>query len=50
MVAALNVAVHAARRTPQACVEEILPELRRTAAAIEADLRVAGRFRTVPPL
>ncbi|WP_030422926.1 IclR family transcriptional regulator C-terminal domain-containing protein [Streptomyces sp. SCSIO 75703] len=48
-VAALNVAMHAARRTPGECVAEILPELRRTADAIEADLRVAGRFTGVAP-
>ncbi|MFV0135322.1 IclR family transcriptional regulator C-terminal domain-containing protein [Streptomyces sp. HMX87] len=48
VVSALNVAMHAARRTTAACVEDILPELRRTAASIEADLRAAGRFRRVP--
>ncbi|MER7961684.1 IclR family transcriptional regulator domain-containing protein [Streptomyces ardesiacus] len=49
VVAALNVAMHAARRTTQACETEILPELTRTASAIEADLRVAGHFVHVPP-
>lgn len=49
VVAAINVAMHAARRTPTACETEILPELSRTATAIEADLRVAGRFVHVPP-
>ncbi|MBQ0829406.1 IclR family transcriptional regulator domain-containing protein [Streptomyces tagetis] len=48
-VAAVNVAMHAARRTPEECVTEILPELRRTADGIEADLRVAGRFTGVAP-
>ncbi|MFE9706936.1 IclR family transcriptional regulator C-terminal domain-containing protein [Streptomyces sp. NPDC005930] len=49
VVAALNVALHAARRTTGACETEILPELTRTATAIEADLRVAGHFVHVPP-
>ncbi|MER6321489.1 IclR family transcriptional regulator domain-containing protein [Streptomyces coelicoflavus] len=49
VAAAINVATHAARRTPTACETELLPELSRTAAAIEADLRVAGRFVHVPP-
>ncbi|MFI8948266.1 IclR family transcriptional regulator C-terminal domain-containing protein [Streptomyces sp. NPDC053750] len=47
-VAAVNVAMHAARRTAASCVTEILPALEDTAAHIEGDLRVAGRFRTVP--
>ncbi|WP_279551987.1 IclR family transcriptional regulator C-terminal domain-containing protein [Streptomyces sp. DH24] len=47
VVAAVNVAMHAARRTVEACVTEILPELRETAAGIEGDLRVAGRFMGV---
>lgn len=47
-VAAVNVAMHAARRTAASCVTEILPALKDTASRIEADLRVAGRFRTVP--
>ncbi|MFK0116455.1 IclR family transcriptional regulator C-terminal domain-containing protein [Streptomyces sp. NPDC090994] len=49
-VAAIDVTLHAARRTPESCVEELLPALRETATAIEADLRAAGRFRTVPPV
>ncbi|MGW0814210.1 IclR family transcriptional regulator domain-containing protein [Streptomyces viridiviolaceus] len=48
VVAAVNVAMHAARRSARDCVEEILPELKATADRIEADLRVAGRFRQVP--
>jgi IclR family pca regulon transcriptional regulator len=48
-VAAVNVAMHAARRSAEACVTEILPELRRTATHIETDLRTAGRFTPVPP-
>ncbi|MFD6194714.1 IclR family transcriptional regulator C-terminal domain-containing protein [Streptomyces sp. NPDC060275] len=44
VVAALNVALHAARRTADDCVAQILPELRHTADLIETELRVAGRF------
>jgi IclR family pca regulon transcriptional regulator len=47
-VAAAAVALHASRRTAEECVDEILPELMATAARIETDLRVAGRFRRVP--
>jgi IclR family pca regulon transcriptional regulator len=49
VVAGINVAMHAARRSLRECVDDILPELRATAARIEEDLRVAGRFRRVPP-
>ncbi|MYR40884.1 IclR family transcriptional regulator C-terminal domain-containing protein, partial [Streptomyces sp. SID5910] len=48
-VAALNVAMHAARRTPEACVTDILPALRETATHIETDLHTAARFTPVPP-
>ncbi|WP_369247262.1 IclR family transcriptional regulator C-terminal domain-containing protein [Streptomyces sp. R41] len=48
VVAAVNVAMHSSRRTPEECVRDVLPELHATAARIEADLRVAGRFRRVP--
>ncbi|MER7675147.1 IclR family transcriptional regulator C-terminal domain-containing protein [Streptomyces sp. NPDC096934] len=48
VVAAVNVAMHSSRRTSAQCVDELLPELLTTATAIEADLRVAGRFRRVP--
>jgi IclR family transcriptional regulator, pca regulon regulatory protein len=47
-VAALNVAMHAARHTVEECVRDILPALRATADAIEAELQVAGRFTRVP--
>ncbi|WP_425245440.1 IclR family transcriptional regulator domain-containing protein [Streptomyces sp. NEAU-NA10] len=47
-VAALNVATHAARRTPQECVQDILPALTATASYIETDLHVASRFTRVP--
>jgi IclR family pca regulon transcriptional regulator len=48
VVAAVNVALHAAGRTERECVEEILPELRRTATRIEEELHAAGRFTRVP--
>ncbi|MFE4701090.1 IclR family transcriptional regulator C-terminal domain-containing protein [Streptomyces sp. NPDC056738] len=47
-VAAVNVAMHSSRRTAEACVSEVLPELRETARRIEADLHIAARFRRVP--
>ncbi|MFD1663125.1 IclR family transcriptional regulator C-terminal domain-containing protein [Streptomyces caeni] len=47
VVAAVNVALHSSRRTVEQCLTEVLPELRATAARIEADLHVAGRFRKV---
>lgn len=50
VVAALNVATHAARRTAADCVADVLPELRKTAGLVETELRVAGRFRGVPPI
>jgi IclR family transcriptional regulator, pca regulon regulatory protein len=43
VVAAVNLAVHESRRTLKSLREELLPPLRDTAAAVEADLRVAGR-------
>lgn len=42
VVAAINLSTQASRRTPTAIRRELLPSLRRTAAAIEADL-AAGR-------
>ncbi|MDI9888517.1 IclR family transcriptional regulator C-terminal domain-containing protein [Streptomyces sp. HNM0645] len=48
IVAALNVAMHTARRTTGECLAEVLPPLRATAAAIESDLHIAGRFARVP--
>ncbi|MFD4723257.1 IclR family transcriptional regulator C-terminal domain-containing protein [Streptomyces sp. NPDC058423] len=47
-VAALNVAMHTTRRTADECLADVLPQLRATAAAIESDLHVAGRFAHVP--
>ena len=48
VVAAVNVAMHSSRRTPEECVDKVLPELHAAATRIESDLRVAGRFRRVP--
>ncbi|MFI6053657.1 IclR family transcriptional regulator C-terminal domain-containing protein [Streptomyces violascens] len=47
-VAAVNVAMHTTRRTVPECLTEVLPELRATAAAIEADLHVVGRYCRTP--
>lgn len=47
-VAALNIATHAARRTLDACVHDLLPELRRTADHIQTDLHTASRFTPIP--
>ncbi|MFE6775058.1 IclR family transcriptional regulator C-terminal domain-containing protein [Streptomyces sp. NPDC057702] len=49
-VAAVNVAMHTSSRTLAACRAEVLPALRETARAIEADLHVAQRFVRVPTL
>ncbi|MBX9398791.1 helix-turn-helix domain-containing protein [Streptomyces sp. TRM72054] len=47
-VAALNTAMHASRHTLQQCVDHLVPSLRETADAIEADLHVSNRFTRVP--
>ncbi|MFI6037516.1 IclR family transcriptional regulator C-terminal domain-containing protein [Streptomyces sp. NPDC051315] len=47
-VAALTAATHAARRTREECVHDILPTLTTTASHIETDLHVASRFTRVP--
>ncbi|WP_327403357.1 helix-turn-helix domain-containing protein [Streptomyces sp. NBC_01288] len=47
VVAALNTATHVTGRTVEEYVRDILPELTATASAIEADVRVAGRFTRV---
>ncbi|WP_405718202.1 helix-turn-helix domain-containing protein [Streptomyces sp. NBC_01537] len=44
VVAAVNVSLHAARSTPEHAREDLLPPLRETAARIEADMQVAGRY------
>ncbi|MGW7609690.1 IclR family transcriptional regulator domain-containing protein [Streptomyces sp. NPDC054766] len=46
-VAAVNVAMHSSRRTAEACVSDVLPELHATASRIEADLHIAGRYGRV---
>ena len=46
VVAALNVSVHATRMTMQALRRQVVPELLRTAEAIEVDLRAAGTANT----
>ncbi|MFF7974032.1 IclR family transcriptional regulator C-terminal domain-containing protein [Streptomyces sp. NPDC007905] len=48
-VAALNVATHAARRTLEGCVQDLLPALRATADPIQTDLHTASRFPRVTP-
>ncbi|KUN98032.1 IclR family transcriptional regulator domain-containing protein [Streptomyces caeruleatus] len=47
VVAAVNVAMHAARRSVEECVRDVLPALVETAGRVEGDLRVAGRFARV---
>lgn len=48
VVAALNTALHASRRTPRECVTDLLPELTTTATRIQTDLHTAARFTHVP--
>ncbi|MDX3231431.1 IclR family transcriptional regulator domain-containing protein [Streptomyces sp. ME19-01-6] len=45
VTAALNLAVHAGRDTPENTLRTLLPPLRATAARIEADLRTASAHR-----
>jgi IclR family pca regulon transcriptional regulator len=47
VVAAVNVSMHASRRTVEQSRKELLPPLRETAARIEADLHVAGRYARI---
>ncbi|MFG2128650.1 IclR family transcriptional regulator C-terminal domain-containing protein [Streptomyces sp. NPDC048751] len=47
VVAALNTAMHPARRTLDDCLDTLLPELITTAGHIESDLHVAERFTHV---
>lgn len=47
VVAALNTAMHPARRTLDDCLHTLLPELITTAGHIESDLHVAERFTHV---
>ncbi|WP_042392115.1 IclR family transcriptional regulator domain-containing protein [Streptacidiphilus carbonis] len=46
-VAAVNAAMHSHLHTPEHTLATVLPALRETAAHIEADLRLAGRFAAV---
>ncbi|MFF6776771.1 IclR family transcriptional regulator C-terminal domain-containing protein [Streptomyces sp. NPDC012637] len=48
VVAAVNVALHASRRSAEECVREVLPELAAAITGIEADLHVTERFARVP--
>ncbi|MET9577525.1 IclR family transcriptional regulator C-terminal domain-containing protein [Streptomyces massasporeus] len=48
VVAALNTAMHASRRTPRECVTDLVPELTATATRIQTDLHTAARFTHVP--
>jgi IclR family pca regulon transcriptional regulator len=48
VVAALNTALHASRRTPTECVTDLLPELTATATRIQTDFHTAARFTHVP--
>ncbi|MFI0711187.1 IclR family transcriptional regulator C-terminal domain-containing protein [Streptomyces inhibens] len=50
VVSAVNVSTHAGRCGPDEARETLLPALRATAAAIEADLHVAGRYARIPAL
>jgi IclR family pca regulon transcriptional regulator len=47
-LAAINVTMHSSRGSTDECVTTILPELRATAALIEADLHTAQRFVRIP--
>ncbi|MEU0104890.1 IclR family transcriptional regulator C-terminal domain-containing protein [Streptomyces sp. NPDC006251] len=48
VVAALNTAMHASRRSLRECVTDLLPDLTTTATRIESDLHTATRFTHVP--
>ncbi|MFD7242387.1 IclR family transcriptional regulator domain-containing protein [Streptomyces massasporeus] len=48
VVAALNTAMHASRRTPGECLTDLVPELTATATRIQTDLHTAARFTHVP--
>ncbi|MFJ6604155.1 IclR family transcriptional regulator domain-containing protein [Streptomyces lydicus] len=50
VVSAVNVSTHAGRCTPEEARATILPALRDAATAIEADLRVAGRYARIATL
>jgi IclR family pca regulon transcriptional regulator len=44
VVAAVNVSMHASRSSAAHARDDLLPPLRETAARIEADMQVAGRY------
>ncbi|MEU1214497.1 IclR family transcriptional regulator C-terminal domain-containing protein [Streptomyces sp. NPDC005791] len=46
-VAAVNVAMHSSSRTIDACLDQVLPELRLTVGRIESELHTADRFTHV---
>lgn len=46
-VASVNVAMHSSSRTIEACLEQVLPELRLTVGRIESELHTAARFTHV---
>ncbi|WP_405659591.1 helix-turn-helix domain-containing protein [Streptomyces sp. NBC_01166] len=46
-IASINVAMHSSSRTIGECLEQVLPELRRTAGDIESELHTAARFTDV---
>lgn len=46
-VASINVAMHSSSRTIDACLEQVLPQLRLTAGRIESELHTAARFTQV---
>ncbi|WP_127359535.1 IclR family transcriptional regulator domain-containing protein [Actinacidiphila soli] len=49
VVAAVNVSTHASRSTAEHAREDLLPPLRATAARIEADMQIAGRYGRITP-
>ncbi|MYS24282.1 transcriptional regulator, IclR family [Streptomyces sp. DvalAA-14] len=49
VVAAVNVSMHASRRTARQAREDLLPPMREAAARIENDLHIAARY-TAPPV
>ncbi|MFB7452778.1 IclR family transcriptional regulator C-terminal domain-containing protein [Streptomyces sp. NPDC056194] len=47
-IAAVNVALHAGRSTPEESLTTLLPALRETAGRISGDVAAVGRFSSVP--
>ncbi|WP_214411298.1 IclR family transcriptional regulator domain-containing protein [Sphaerisporangium fuscum] len=48
VVAAVNVSMHASRRSAEQAREQVLPPLRAAVARIEEEFHVAGRFARIP--